>query len=117
VLSKYRYTRLPDSTAEGQACFTIERQSVDHDSGYGREVVRLDKQTLTPVTIEYFDRKNDLLKVAIYREARQIGKHHRHQLIRMENRQTRRVSELRAGERQLGIAIDAERFRSQGLGQ
>jgi hypothetical protein len=35
----------------------------------------------------------------------------------MENRQTRRVSELRAGERQLGIAIDAERFRSQGLGQ
>jgi hypothetical protein len=35
----------------------------------------------------------------------------------VENRQTRRVSELRAGARQLGVTIDANRFNSQALGQ
>jgi hypothetical protein len=117
VLSKYSYARLPDATVEGKACFTIERKAVGTGSGYGREVVSLSKQTLMPERIEYYDRKNDLLKVAVYREAIVVGKHHRHQLVRMENRQTKRVSELRAGTRQLGIAIDAQRFNSQGLGQ
>lgn len=117
VLSKFTYARRADATVEGKACFTIERKSVGADSGYGREVVSLNKATLVPVTVEYFDRKNDLLKVAFYREDTVVGKHHRNQLLRMENRQTRRVSELRAGNRQIGITIDAQRFNSQGLGQ
>jgi hypothetical protein len=117
VLSKYTYVRLPDATVEGKACFTIERKAVGTGSGYGREVVAISKATLGPVTIEYYDRKNDLLKVAFYREDTVHGKYHRHQLLRMENRQTRRVSELRAGPRQFGIVIDAQRFNSQGLGQ
>ena len=117
VLSKYSYTRRPDATVEGRDCFTIERKAIGKESGYGREVVWLNKQTLMPVTIEYYDRKNDLLKVAFYRGDRLVGKHHRHDLIRMENRQTRRISELRAAERQLYITLDAQRFRSQALGQ
>ena len=117
VLSKYSYARLPDATVEGRDCFTIERRAIGKDSGYGREVVWLNKETLMPVTVEYYDRKNDLLKVGFYRGDRVIGKHHRNDLLRMENRQTRRISELRADTRQLGIAIDAQRFRSQALGQ
>jgi len=46
-----------------------------------------------------------------------FGKHHRHDLLRMENRQTRRVSELRASARQLEVKIDANRFNRQALGQ
>ncbi len=80
-------------------------------------MVWLNKETLMPVTVEYYDRKNDLLKVGFYRGDRVIGKHHRNDLLRMENRQTRRVSELRAGARQLGVTIDANRFNSQALGQ
>ena len=70
-----------------------------------------------PVSVEYDDRKNDLLKVASYRDDRLFGKHHRHDLLRMENRQTKRVSELRSGARQLNLTIDANRFNSQALGQ
>jgi hypothetical protein len=117
VISKYSYARLPDETADGKACFKIERKSLAAGSGYSREVVWLSKETLMPVTIEYYDRKNDLLKVASYRDDRMFGKHHRHELLRMENRQTKRVSELRAGARQVELTIDAHRFNSQALGQ
>ena len=117
VVSKFSYTRMPDDTADGKPCFKIERKSRDADSGYSRELVWLNKETLMPVTVEYYDRKNDLLKVASYREDHLFGKHHRQDLLRMENRQTRRVSELRAGARQVGLTIDANRFNSQALGQ
>ena len=116
-VSKYTYSRLPDDTVEGRACYRIERKSVREGSGYTRTVVALSTDALSAVTIEYYDRKNDLLKVARYREEHIVGKYHRHQLLRMENLQTRRVSELRAGPRQIGIALDARRFRSQALGQ
>lgn len=117
VLAKYSYTRLPDDTADGKACFKIERKALAAGSGYSREVVWLSKETLMPVSVEYYDRKNDLLKVASYRDDRLFGKHHRHDLLRMENRQTKRVSELRSGARQLNLTIDANRFNSQALGQ
>lgn len=117
VLSKFSYARLPDDTAEGKPCFKIERKSLVEGSGYSREVMWLSKETLMPVTIEYYDRKNDLLKVASYRDEHVFGKHHRHDLVRVENRQTRRVSELRAGARQIEVTIDANRFNSQALGQ
>lgn len=117
VLSKYTYKRLPDATVDGQPCYKVERTAVRQGSGYSRTVVALSKKTLMPIAIEYYDRRNDLLKVASYRDELMVGKFHRHQLLRMENLQTRRVSELRAGTRQIGIALDAQRFRSQALGQ
>jgi Outer membrane lipoprotein-sorting protein len=117
VLAKYSYTRLPDATVEGTACFTIERKQRGEGSGYSREIVWLNKDTLMPVNVEYYDRKNDLLKVAAYRGDRLFGAYHRNDLVRMENRQTRRMSELRAGARELGVTIDAQRLNSQALGQ
>jgi Outer membrane lipoprotein-sorting protein len=80
-------------------------------------VIWLDKEHLVPLATEFYDRKNDLLKVASYRDYRAIGRYQRAGLVRMENRQTGRASELRAGNRQLGVTLDALRFKSQALGQ
>jgi hypothetical protein len=95
----------------------VERRPRTEGSGYSRQLLWLDKEHLAPVKIEYYDRKNDLLKVASYRDTRAFGAHQRPELVRMENRQTKKVSELRAGSRQLGVALDASRFRSQALDQ
>jgi hypothetical protein len=115
VLSKYSYNRMADDTVDGKPCFLVERRPRTEGSGYSRQLVWLDKQHVAPVKMEYYDRKNDLLKVAYYREDRTVGGYQRYDLVRMENRQTKRVSELRAGNRQLGLALDASRFRSQAL--
>jgi hypothetical protein len=117
VLSKYTHQRLADGEVDGTACFQIERRPRTEGSGYSRELAFLDQKRLVPLKIEFYDRKNELLKVAFYRDYATFGSYHRAALIRMENRQTRRVSELKAESRQLGLALDAQRFRSQALGQ
>jgi hypothetical protein len=117
VLSKYSYTRMADETVDGKPCYQVERRPRTEGSGYSRQLVWLDKEHLAPVKVEYYDRKNDLLKVAYYRDNRTFGAYQRHDLVRMENRQTKKISELRAGSRQLGVTLDASRFRSQALDQ
>lgn len=117
VASKYEHTRMADVTLEGTACFQLERRPRSEGSGYSRQLVWLDKTRLVPLMTEFYDRKNDLLKLALYSDYRTFGGYHRADLVRMENRQTRRASELRIGTRQLNVTLDARRFRSQTLGQ
>jgi outer membrane lipoprotein-sorting protein len=117
VASKYRHVRMADATVDGRACFVLERRPRTDGSGYSRQLIWLDKERLVPLAVQFYDRKDDLLKVAAYRDYRAFGPYQRAGLVRMENRQTKRVSELRAGARELGITPDARRFRSETLGQ
>jgi hypothetical protein len=117
VASKYTHTRRPDGAVDGRACYELERRSRREGSGYSRQLVRLDKEHLVPLTVEYYDRKNELLKVALYRDYQVSGSYRRAQRVRMENRQTKKTSELQAIRRELGVELDADRFRSQVLGR
>ncbi len=114
---KYIHARMPDDTVEGRPCFQLERRSRAEGSGYSRQLVWLDKEFLVPLKVEFYDRKNELLKVAFYRDYRASGAHRRAQLVRMENRQTKKASELQAVGRELGVELDPSRFRSQVLGR
>lgn len=115
VASKYTHTRNADEPIEGRPCYKLERRAKTEGSGYSRQLLWLDKEHLVPAMQEFYDRKNELLKVAYYRDYHAFGRYQRTSLIRMENRQTRRASELRAGNRQLGVTLDPQRFRSQAL--
>jgi len=62
-LEKYRYKWLNDEVYDGNECFVIERYPVDKaNSGYTRQVVRLDKSEYRIYKVDYYDRKNSLLK-------------------------------------------------------
>ena len=117
VVSKYTYQRMADDTVDGRPAFRIERRPRAEGSGYTRQIVWLDAAHLGPLAIEFYDRRNQLLKVATYKGYDLFGRYHRAGLVHMENRQTRRASELKAGERQLGVPLDARRFSNQALGQ
>jgi len=117
VASKYAHTRMPDGTAGERPCFQLERRPRTEGSGYSRQLVWLDEEYLVPLKVEYYDRKNDPLKVALYRDYRASGSYRRAQLVRMENRQTKKVSELQAVSRELGLELEPSRFRSQVLGR
>ena len=66
-VEKYNYKWIKDETLDGKACFVFERYPTYKNSGYTRQVVWLDKEAYRIYKIEYFDRKNSLLKTLVYR--------------------------------------------------
>jgi hypothetical protein len=62
-VEKYTYKWIRNEVYDGQECFVIERYPVDKkNSGYTRQVSRIDKSEYREWKVEYFDRKNSLLK-------------------------------------------------------
>lgn len=66
-VEKYTYRWIRDEEYEGQDCFVIERYPVDKkNSGYTRLVTWIDKTEYRPLKIEYYDRKDSLLKTLTF---------------------------------------------------
>ncbi|MEE8119196.1 MAG: outer membrane lipoprotein-sorting protein [Gammaproteobacteria bacterium] len=59
---KYTFKYLRDEVFDAREHFVIERYPVDPKSGYTRQVVWLDKEEYRVWKVEYYDRKESLLK-------------------------------------------------------
>lgn len=114
-VEKYNYKLLDEPKLGARATWRTERYPVDKESGYARQVVWMDKEYMNPLKIEYYDRKNELLKVAHFESYKKIGKLWRFHVIRMENLQTRKKSVLTWDNRQLGLKLPPEIFDSSRL--
>jgi outer membrane lipoprotein-sorting protein len=66
-VEKYTYRWIRDETHEGLECFVFERYPVYQNSGYTRQVVWLDKAEYRLLKIDFYDRKNSLLKTLIHK--------------------------------------------------
>ena len=64
-VEKYTYRFLRDDTLDGMEVFVFERYPVDENSGYTRQVVWLDKEHYKERKVEYYDRKDALLKTLL----------------------------------------------------
>jgi outer membrane lipoprotein-sorting protein len=92
---KYTYKYLRDETVDGKDCFVSERYPVDKDSGYTRMVVWTDKAEYRPVKLEYYDRKQSLLKTLTLADYQQyLGKYWRPGKLDMVNHQTGKSTTL-----------------------
>ncbi|HIE64414.1 MAG: outer membrane lipoprotein-sorting protein [Nitrospira sp.] len=88
-VEKYTYRWLRDEDYEGQLTFVIERDPVDPNSGYTRQVVWIDQAEYRPLKVDYYDRKNDLLKTLTYHGYQQyVGTFWRADRMQMVNHQT-----------------------------
>ena len=114
-VEKYTYKFLEDTTLGGREAWKTERVPVDKRSGYSRQIVWTDKEYMNPLRIEYFDRKNELLKVGVFKGYAKFGKYWRVGSIEMENMQTRKSSTLVWKSRELGKSLDPEDFESDAL--
>jgi outer membrane lipoprotein-sorting protein len=65
-VDKYTYKFLRDDTLDGLDVFVFERYPVDKKSGYTRQVVWMDTKDYKARKIEYYDRKNSLLKTLVF---------------------------------------------------
>lgn len=88
-VEKYTYKYLRDEACGERQCFVIERDPVDVNSGYTRQVAWIDREEYRPEKIVYYDRKNSLLKTLVYSDYKQyLGRYWRADRMYMENHQT-----------------------------
>lgn len=61
-IEKYNYKYLKDENLNGLDCFVVEQFPKDKYSGYKRRIVWIDKNEYRIQKIDFYDRKNTLLK-------------------------------------------------------
>ncbi len=88
-VEKYTYRFIEDGEFDGKPVFVMERYPVSKYSGYTRQVVQVDKERYIPLKIEFYDRKNALLKTLIFKGYKQyLEQFWRADEMFMENHQT-----------------------------
>jgi hypothetical protein len=65
-VERYTYKYIKDETISGRPTMVIERYPAYEYSGYTRQIVWVDSEIYRPMKIEYYDRKNALLKTLSY---------------------------------------------------
>lgn len=88
-VEKYTYKHIGEEGFEGKDAFLMERYPVDPNSGYTRQQVWVDKTRYIPLKIDFYDRKQTLLKTLVFRGYQQyLGQYWRAEQMYMENHQT-----------------------------
>lgn len=92
---KFSYKYLADEQIDGRNAFMIERYPQYPDSGYTRQVVWIDQEMYQPLKIDFFDRKNDLLKTLTYHDYKEyLAQFWRPHRMEMVNHQTGKSTTL-----------------------
>jgi hypothetical protein len=88
-ISKYKIRYLRDEAVDGNDCYVLEETPTYEHSGYSKQIEWLDKKLLRGRKIEYFDRKNTLLKTLTSSDYHQYLNHYwRESKLEMINHQT-----------------------------
>jgi len=113
---KFRYQALTEETLDGLPCFTLERIPNDAYSGYARQRVWVDKEHYLIRRIEYFDRKNALLKTYSASEfTLHKGQHWRPAQMLMVNQQTGKQTRLQWSDYQFQTGLSERDFSQNAL--
>lgn len=92
---KYKYKYLRDEVINDKDCFVIELYPQYEESGYTRQISWIEKERYIPLKIEYYDRKNALLKTLEYKGYQQyLGQYWRADEMLMINHQNGKSTSL-----------------------
>ena len=98
-LKKYEYVWIREESCGDVNCDVLERKPRYENSGYTRQLVWIDQPDAQYRKIEYYDRKDDLLKTQTFEDYKLYdGKFWRAQVFRMDNHQTGKSTILNFGE-------------------
>ncbi|MEM7304548.1 MAG: outer membrane lipoprotein-sorting protein [Pseudomonadota bacterium] len=94
-LKKYDYKWLREEACGEFTCDVIERYPLYENSGYTRQISWIDQTDYQVRRLDYYDRKNALLKTLDFEEYRQYDdKHWRSHKLSMQNHQTGKSTAL-----------------------
>jgi hypothetical protein len=115
-VEKYSYKFLRDEKIDGRDTFVIERKPAYKHSGYTRLITWLDKEMYQPLKIEFYDRKNKLLKTLTSSDHKQYeGKFWRPTHMHMNNHQTKKSTKLTWSNYQFKTGLKSSDFDRNSL--
>lgn len=95
-VEKYTYKFLSEEQLNGLATFKVEQYPVDESSGYTRRVVWLDTAEYRVQKVDFYDRKDSLLKTLTFSDYKQyLAKYWRANKQEMINHQNGKSTELK----------------------
>ncbi|OUR85224.1 outer membrane lipoprotein-sorting protein [Cycloclasticus sp. 44_32_T64] len=115
-VEKYKYLYLNDDAVGGEDAFVIEVRPNYKYSGYTRSVVWISKTTYQPLKINYYDRKNSLLKTMMATGYKQyLGKYWRPDEMNMVNHQTKKETLLEFSDYKFQTGLKSRDFSKASL--
>jgi len=115
-VEKYTYNYLKDETIDGHDCFVVERFPTNAKSGYHRQVAWYGKAEYRIWKIDFYDRKNVLLKTLTYSKYNQyLGKYWRANQMDMVNHQTGKSTTLAFSKYKFAIGTSDSDFTPNRL--
>lgn len=98
-LNKYEYSFVGEDTIDGMSVDVVERTPLYENSGYVRQVSFIDQDVFQVRKIDFYDRKNSLLKTLTLSDYREYeGGIWRAQLLTMVNHQTNKSTSIAYGD-------------------
>jgi outer membrane lipoprotein-sorting protein len=110
-VERYSYRFVGQDTLNGLPAFVVERDPVDPKSGYTRQRVWYDQQHYRPLMIDYYDRKDALLKTLTFERYQAYGSFWRARAQLMVNRQTGKRTRVEFGEFRLDAGLTPAEFQ------
>jgi len=115
-VEKYSYKYLRDETCGEWQCFVVERFPEYKYSGYTRQLAWIDQAEYRIVKVEFYDRKNSLLKTLTYSGYQEyIDYFWRPDEMFMENHQTGKETTLKWSNYKLKTDVSERDFNSNAL--
>ncbi|HHC73189.1 MAG TPA: outer membrane lipoprotein-sorting protein [Thiotrichales bacterium] len=115
-LAKYTYRFLREEPVDGRPTFVIERRPTYRHSGYTRQITWIDQQMYQPLKVEFYDRKNSLLKTLTYHGYHQyLDRYWRPERMEMVNHQTGKSTTLIWEEYRFRTGLTARDFDRAAL--
>jgi len=115
-VEKYNYKWLRDEACGSSDCFVFERYPLYENSGYTRQIVWTDKAEYRPMKIEFYDRKEALLKTLAYSEyAQYLNQYWRALTLQMNNHQTGKSTTLTFAPYEFQVGLTQGDFTSNRL--
>jgi len=113
---KYTYTYLRDEVFDERQTFVVERVPLDSNSGYTRHIAWYDQEEFRLAKIEFYDRKDELLKTLTYRSYQlHLDQYWRPDEMFMENHQTGKSTVLRWSQYQFRMGLTDRDFDQNSL--
>lgn len=113
---KYAGLEAAEDTLDNKPVYRVEMKPVYKDSGYTRLVTWLDKEHKQPLKVEFYDRKNTLLKTLSASDYRQYDNNAwRAHKLEMKNWQTKKSTELLFSDFNFGVSLGDADFNKNVL--
>ncbi len=115
-VDKYKYRYIKDDTLNNIDTFVVENYPQYQHSGYTRQLVWIDKERYIPLKVEYYDRKNGLLKTLTFNDYKQyLDKYWRAHEQSMENHQNGKTTLLTFSNYQFKKGLSDKSFTRNSL--